>query len=224
MRTRIALSLALCLALAPTLHAEGPALENDEQRMLYGLGLVLSQNLAPFNITAEELSLIQAGLTDGTLGREPKISLQEMGAQFQVLLQARSAAQGDKEKDAGTAYRAEAGKEPGAVVRESGLVYRELSAGSGVAPTAASKVKIHYHGTLRDGTVFDSSRDRGTPATFSLGQVVPCFSEGLQQMKVGGKSKITCPPELAYGDRGSPPKIRPGATITFEIELLEIVE
>jgi FKBP-type peptidyl-prolyl cis-trans isomerase FkpA/FKBP-type peptidyl-prolyl cis-trans isomerase FklB len=224
MRTKTVLTGLMCLALASTLYATELALETDEQRMLYGLGLILSQNLGTLDITAEELPLIQAGLADGTLGREPRVSMEKMGPQFQAMLRARTAGLNEKEKEAGSTYREEAAKEPGAVVRESGLIYRELSAGSGVAPTAANTVKLHYHGTLRDGKVFDSSRDRGTPATFSLGQVVPCFSEGLQQMKVGGKSKIVCPPELAYRDRGSPPYIRPGATITFELELLEIVE
>src|SRR6185295_3867195 len=88
---------------------------------------------------------------------------------------------------------------------------------------ASDRVKVHYHGTLADGTVFDSSVDRGTPATFPLNGVIPCWTEGLQQMKVGGKSKLICPSDVAYGDRGSPPKIKPGSTLVFDVELLEIV-
>jgi FKBP-type peptidyl-prolyl cis-trans isomerase len=84
-------------------------------------------------------------------------------------------------------------------------------------------VRLHYKGTLRDGTVFDNSADRGAPATFQLGGVVPCFREGLTLMKVGGKSRLVCPPELAYGERGFPPTIPPGATLTFEVELLGVV-
>jgi FKBP-type peptidyl-prolyl cis-trans isomerase FkpA/FKBP-type peptidyl-prolyl cis-trans isomerase FklB len=85
-------------------------------------------------------------------------------------------------------------------------------------------VRVHYHGTLTDGTVFDSSVQRGEPATFALNGVIPCFREGVQLMKVGGKSRLVCPAPLAYGDRGAPPKIRPGATLVFEVELLEIVK
>jgi FKBP-type peptidyl-prolyl cis-trans isomerase FkpA/FKBP-type peptidyl-prolyl cis-trans isomerase FklB len=85
-------------------------------------------------------------------------------------------------------------------------------------------VKVHYHGTLSDGTVFDSSVKRGEPATFPLNGVIPCWTEGVQQMKVGGKSRLVCPSELAYGDRGAPPLIRPGATLVFEVELLEILK
>jgi FKBP-type peptidyl-prolyl cis-trans isomerase FkpA/FKBP-type peptidyl-prolyl cis-trans isomerase FklB len=85
-------------------------------------------------------------------------------------------------------------------------------------------VKVHYHGTLIDGSVFDSSRERGQPATFPLGNVIRCWTEGVQLMKAGGKSRLVCPPDLAYGDRGAPPKIKPGATLVFEVELLEIVK
>jgi FKBP-type peptidyl-prolyl cis-trans isomerase FkpA/FKBP-type peptidyl-prolyl cis-trans isomerase FklB len=85
-------------------------------------------------------------------------------------------------------------------------------------------VKVHYHGTLTDGTVFDSSVQRGQPATFPLSGVIKCWTEGVQEIKVGGKSKLVCPSDIAYGDRGSPPKIKPGATLVFEVELLEIVK
>ena len=91
-------------------------------------------------------------------------------------------------------------------------------------PTAADTVKVHYHGTLIDGSVFDSSVDRGTPATFPLNGVIKCWTEGLQKIKVGGKARLVCPADVAYGDRGSPPKIKPGSTLVFEVELLEIVK
>lgn len=224
MRARSAmLALVICLALASTLHAEGPALESDDDRVLYALGLALSQNLTSFGLNPAELELVKAGLSDGVLAREPRVNLEEVGPQIQTMLRARVAAVAEKEKAAGAAFRTEAAKETGAVVKESGLVYREILSGGGASPAATDTVKIHYHGTLRDGRVFDSSVDRGEPATFSLQQVVACFREGLMQMKVGGKGKITCPPELAYGERGSPPMILPGATISFDLELLEIV-
>ena len=100
----------------------------------------------------------------------------------------------------------------------------EIKAGTGESPSKESKVKVHYHGTLRDGSVFDSSVERKEPATFALNQVVPCWTEGVQMMKVGGKSKLVCPADLAYKDRGAPPKIKPGAALVFEVELLEIVK
>ena len=101
-------------------------------------------------------------------------------------------------------------------------MYRELKAGSGASPSASDVVKVHYRGTLVDGTEFDSSYKRNEPATFPLNRVIPCWTEGVQKMKVGGKSQLVCPAGIAYGDRGSPPVIPGGATLIFEIELLGI--
>lgn len=104
----------------------------------------------------------------------------------------------------------------------SGLVITHLVEGSGPSPKATDVVVVHYHGTFPDGRVFDSSVERGEPATFPLNRVIPCWTQGLTQMKVGGKAKLVCPPELAYGARGAPPKIPPNATLEFEVELLGI--
>jgi FKBP-type peptidyl-prolyl cis-trans isomerase FkpA len=103
-----------------------------------------------------------------------------------------------------------------------GLEITHLREGSGPSPTASDTVKVHYHGTFPDGRVFDSSVERGVPASFPLGGVIRCWTEGVQQMKVGGKARLTCPPELAYGEHGAPPTIPPNATLVFEVELLEI--
>jgi FKBP-type peptidyl-prolyl cis-trans isomerase len=105
----------------------------------------------------------------------------------------------------------------------SGLVITHVVEGTGASPTGASVVKVHYHGTFQDGTVFDSSVDRGQPATFPLNRVIPCWTEGVAMMKVGGKATLVCPPEIAYGPNGAPPRIPPNATLNFEVELIEIV-
>jgi FKBP-type peptidyl-prolyl cis-trans isomerase FkpA len=120
------------------------------------------------------------------------------------------------------AYLDKAATEPGAVKTDSGLVYRELRAGSGESPKASDTVTVNYRGTLPDGTEFDSSYKRNAPAQFPLSQVIPCWTEGVQKMKVGGKSELVCPASIAYGDRGSPPVIPGGATLIFEVELLKI--
>lgn len=125
-------------------------------------------------------------------------------------------------KPEGAAFLDKAAAEPGAVRTPSGLVYRELRPGNGPSPTAADVVTVQYRGTLTDGTEFDSSYKRGQPAQFPLGQVIPCWTEGVQKMKVGGKAQLVCPSEIAYGERGSPPVIPGGATLVFEIELLGI--
>jgi FKBP-type peptidyl-prolyl cis-trans isomerase FkpA len=108
------------------------------------------------------------------------------------------------------------------ITTPSGLVYRSLTEGTGANPAATDTVKVHYRGTLADGKEFDSSYKRGEPASFPLNRVIPCWTEGVQRMKVGGKALLTIPPDIAYGDRGSPPVIPPKATLVFTVELLAI--
>ncbi len=110
------------------------------------------------------------------------------------------------------------------VVTKSGLEYTELKAGTGESPNRNNVVEVHYHGTFENGKVFDSSVDRGKPASFPLNRVIPCWTEGVAMMRVGGKSRLVCPPEIAYGARGAPPRIPPNSTLTFEVELLRIVK
>ncbi len=216
------LALLVCLAAFSAVLAEPPALESDEDKLLYTLGMAFSRKLAQYQFSEADLVKIQAGLADGALGREPRVPPDEFGPQIDAMLKARMATVTEREKEAGAAFRARIAAAPGAETTDSGMIYRELAPGDGASPAATDTVKIHYHGTLRDGTVFDSSLEKD-PSTFGVGRVIGCFSEGLQKMKVGGKSKLTCPPEIAYGDRGSPPRIRPGATLVFEVQLLEIV-
>jgi FKBP-type peptidyl-prolyl cis-trans isomerase FkpA/FKBP-type peptidyl-prolyl cis-trans isomerase FklB len=118
----------------------------------------------------------------------------------------------------------QAGSEGKTVRTESGLEITELKPGEGDHPTRDSVVEVHYHGTFEDGEVFDSSVDRGKPATFPLSRVIPCWTEGVAMMGVGGKSRLVCPPAIAYGARGMPPRIPPNSTLTFEVELLRIVK
>jgi FKBP-type peptidyl-prolyl cis-trans isomerase FkpA len=117
---------------------------------------------------------------------------------------------------------AKAAKEPGAQVTPSGLVFRSLKEGSGPSPQASDKVRVHYRGTFADGKEFDSSYARGQPAEFPLDRVIKCWTEGVQRIKVGGKARLTCPPAIAYGERGAGGVIPPGATLQFEVELLGI--
>jgi FKBP-type peptidyl-prolyl cis-trans isomerase FkpA len=123
-----------------------------------------------------------------------------------------------------TDLAATAAKEKGALVTPSGLVYRSLKDGTGASPVASDVVKVHYRGTLANGTEFDSSYKRGEPAQFPLGGVIPCWTEGVQKMKIGGKAKLTCPPSIAYGSRGAGGAIPPNATLQFEVELIEIAK
>jgi FKBP-type peptidyl-prolyl cis-trans isomerase FkpA/FKBP-type peptidyl-prolyl cis-trans isomerase FklB len=197
--------------------------KSDEDKAFYAIGYSLAERLGPFALTAAELELVKAGLVDGVLGRERKADPRAYMEKIQQIRISRAAVVAAAEKKAGDAFLAKAASASGARKTASGLVITTLTPGTGPSPRATDKVKVHYHGTLIDGSVFDSSVQRGQPATFPLNGVIKCWTEGVQLMKVGGKSRLVCPAELAYGERGAPPRIKPGATLIFDVELLEIV-
>jgi len=186
--------------------------------------MALARNVGSFNLSEAELALVQAGFSDGVLNHKPQVDIETFGPKIQALAQARASAGAEAEKKASAGFLEKAAAEKGAVKLPSGVIYSEIKPGTGDSPKATDTVKVHYQGTLTDGTVFDSSIKRGEPATFPLNGVIKCWTEGLQKIKVGGKSRLVCPSDIAYGDRGSPPTIKPGATLVFEVELLEIVK
>jgi len=214
---------------APIGAADGPAasgevdLETDDQKTIYAIGLALARELEPFDLTETEIAIFEQGLRDAVLGQPPKVDLATQGPRIESLAKARRAAASVEESKAAEAFLAAAAAASGAQKSDSGLIYLEVSPGTGASPKASDTVSVHYHGTLRDGTVFDSSVERGTPAQFPLNRVIPCWTEGVQKMKAGGKSRLTCPASIAYVDNGAPPHIKPGAALAFDVELLEIV-
>jgi FKBP-type peptidyl-prolyl cis-trans isomerase FkpA len=211
---------ALLAAVVPAMVDADP--KSEEEKVLYALGIAISQNLSWFNLSDAELKMVEQGLEDGVLNRTKKVDLQAYAPKIGELQKSRLTQVAALEKKMGQAYVDKAATEKGATKTPSGVVITTLKPGTGASPAATDKVKVHYHGMLTDGTVFDSSVQRGEPATFPLDKVIRCWTEGVQQMKVGGKSRLVCPSEVAYGDRGNPPRIRPGATLVFEIELLGI--
>jgi FKBP-type peptidyl-prolyl cis-trans isomerase FkpA len=218
------LSLAACQqqkSNKPAGAATNPTTE--EQKAFYALGLTLGRNISVFDMTPEELEYVKAGLEAQLKGDKPAVDLQEFGPKLGELARKRSEARAAKEKEKGKPFLDTAAKEQGAERLESGMVYRSLQEGSGATPTATDMVKVHYKGTLLDGKEFDSSYARNEPAQFPLNGVIPCWTQGVQKMKVGGKAKLVCPPDLAYGDRGTP-NIPGGSTLVFEVELLEIMK
>ena len=197
--------------------------ESEDDKVFYYLGTAMSRNLATLNLSEAEANQVIQGLRDSLAGKAEKLDDAVYGPKLNELGQQRMAAVAAKEATAAKAYLDKMAAEKGAVTTASGLVYLEEQAGTGAQPAAAATVVAHYHGTLRDGTVFDSSKERGQPLTIPLDRVIPCWTEGIVMMKEGGKSKLTCPSAIAYGERGSG-EIPPGAALTFEVELIEIVQ
>ena len=222
-RIRTALLVVMALAVAAPAFAQTEP-KTDEDKAFYSFGYNLSQQLQMLNLTPAELAMVQAGLGDGVTKKPAKADPKEFFPKFQALAKDRVTAGAGDEKKRGAEYLEKAAKEKGATKTASGIVIQEIKAGTGEQPKATDKVKVHYTGALTDGTVFDSSVQRGQPATFPLNGVVKCWTEGMQQIKVGGKAKLICPSDLAYGDQGRPPQIKPGATLVFDVELLEIVK
>ena len=211
-------------AAAPAAEAAKTGVEpkTDDEKTLYVMGIVMGRNLSGLGLSEADLEMLKLGMTDETLGRPKKAELEQFGPKIQPFAQGRAAATAAKEKQASEAFLAKAAAEKGAQKKPSGLIYTEIAAGTGPSPSLTDGVKVHYTGKLIDGTVFDSSVQRGQPAEFTLGGVIPCWQEGVALMKKGGKAQLVCPSSLAYGDAGSPPKIKPGATLIFDVELLDI--
>lgn len=224
MRIQTAFVVAVAFASAGVASAQNnrPAPQTDDQKALYAAGAVLAQNVAGWNLKPEEIVFVVQGLEDAAGGKKLAVDLDTMKPQISAFAQARATATAEAEKKASQPFLDKAAAEKGAKKTESGLVLTQVKAGTGPSPKAEDKVKVHYHGTLMDGTVFDSSVERKEPVTFPLKGVIPCWTEALQLMKVGEKAKLTCPAAIAYGDRGAPPRIKPGAVLTFEVDLLSI--
>jgi FKBP-type peptidyl-prolyl cis-trans isomerase FkpA len=192
----------------------------DDQKTIYALGLSIYNSIAQFDLSPAELEIVKRAMTDAA-AKKPAEDISVWGPKIQALVQARSARVSERQKAESEAYVAKAAAEPGAVKTPSGMIYREITPGTGTPPTASDNVKVNYKGTLMDGSVFDSSYARNEPAEFPLNHVIPCWTEGLQMMKPGGKAQLVCPANLAYGEQGRP-GIPPGATLTFEVELLGV--
>jgi FKBP-type peptidyl-prolyl cis-trans isomerase FkpA/FKBP-type peptidyl-prolyl cis-trans isomerase FklB len=220
-KTRLALVVALAALVALAGLAPATAQETDDEKTLYALGAIMAQNLGPFALTDAELQMVLNGLRDGVLGNDLAVDMQTYGPMVQQLAQARAQAAASVNQAAADAFVAKKAAAEGAMTTESGMVFKTITEGTGDSPSATSRVTVHYHGTLADGTVFDSSVDRGEPATFGLNQVIKCWTEGLQKMKIGGKAELTCPPDLAYGPSGRG-SIPPAAALVFEVELISI--
>lgn len=199
-----------------------PAGKSEDEKTVYAIGVMMGRQIAPFALSPAELDALKQGVSDSASGKKPEVELETYGPKIQAFAQARAAKAAEAEKAKATAFIDNAAKEPGAVKTASGLVFKSMTPGTGKSPVATDLVKVHYHGTLTNGEVFDSSVTRGQPVDFALNAVIPCWTEGVQKMKVGEKARLVCPSSIAYGDQGRPPTIPGGATLVFEVELLGI--
>ncbi len=230
MNTRWMLSGAVVLSMVAGCHrhrgvvgAGGAVVtpRNDDERALYVLGMVLGERLNEFNLSRREASIVARGMTDTVGGGHPLVDPERYGPHIRELQRARQGAHAAQARLEGTRFVEQAAHEAGAQRLAQGIVYRETQAGTGAQPTATDEVTVNYRGTLINGTEFDSSYTRHQPATFTLNGVIPCWTEGLQHMRVGGRARLVCPPEAAYGDRAQR-SIPAGSTLIFEVELVSI--
>ncbi len=201
-----------------------PGIKTDEQKLSYAMGTYFAMGVAQQNVELDVPAFMQA-IEDVLKQNEPKISREEMKnilAQYKEKIAKQQSAAIAANQKAGDAFLAENKKKEGVIESPTGLQYKVITEGTGAKPAAGSSVTVHYRGTLVDGTVFDSSYDRGEPATLSLAQVIKGWQEALPMMKTGSKWQIYVPSKLAYGDRAASELIGPASTLVFDIELVSI--
>ncbi len=207
----------------PAVATTAAAFKNSTDSASYALGMRIAQNLKSQGLDPLNLSVFQKGMTDALQGKKPLIADELLDNCIGSFQQAVSAKKALVARKAATEFLAANGKRKGVVTLPSGMQYEIIKAGTDtVKPTLASKVKCHYHGTLINGDVFDSSVERGEPISFPLGNVIRGWQEGLQLMTVGSKWKLFIPADLAYGDQQKGDKIVPGSLLIFEVELLGV--
>lgn len=223
--------LAACLGLfllpaSVAIAQEGPKLDTPEQRASYAIGQQIGDNMKKQGLDFIDDTALIAGVRDALDGADKKLTDDEITKAFEVIQErvaAAAAAKSEKALEAGAAFLATNKDTDGVVTTESGLQYKILTEGSGAKPTATDKVQVHYEGKLLDGTVFDSSYARGTPAEFPIGGVIKGWIEVLQLMPEGSTWEVYIPSELAYGARGAGGDIGPNETLIFKVELIKIV-
>ena len=197
-----------------------------ETQASYGIGFQMGQQLQSNPFDGLDLDSVVAGLKDAFTGQAPQVDNDALRAAFGEIHERMQAAKAEQPKAAieeGEKFLAENAKREEVQVTESGLQYEVVSAGDGEVPTAESTIRAHYHGTLIDGSVFDSSYDRGQPAEFPVGGVIRGWTEALQMMPVGSKWRLYVPHNLAYGEQGAGGAIAPYSTLVFDIELLDVI-
>lgn len=212
--------LIICLISTMTLTAQN--LNSKMDTLSYSVGVILAQNLKQQGLTKLDTKTLAAAIDDVLQDKDLKVGAEQAQGIFREAMMAKANAAKVENKAAGDAFLAKNGARDVVNTLESGLQYEVIKKGEGPSPAATDKVTVHYHGMLIDGTVFDSSVERGSPATFPVNGVIPGWVEALQLMAVGDKWKLFIPSNLAYGERGAGGQIGPNSTLIFEVELLKI--
>jgi FKBP-type peptidyl-prolyl cis-trans isomerase FkpA len=220
------LTLVLTLAFLTSCMDSKPGkanLKTEDDKTFYAMGFMLGANLQRLNLNEAELSALYSGIVASAAGEKSKVEMSIYQPKIQQMFKSRMESVAKKQKASGNKFLDDyMSKNPKAKKTASGLVYEMVKEGSGKTPAATDTVEVHYHGTLTNGEVFDSSVDRGKTISFPLNRVIKGWTEGLQLVKEGGKVKLVIPSELAYGENGAPPKIPGGATLIFEVELFKV--
>ncbi len=211
------------LSLTAPIFSQAQALKSEDDKTLYAMGMVVAGRFHELGLSPHEADMVKKGFTDAlTAGKKPEVEVSAYEQKIQELAKTRVLAKAGERKKSEQAFYDKAAAEKGVEKTASGLLFSSITPGNGASPKPSDLVKVHYSGKLTNGTEFDSSYKRNQPAEFPLNGVIPCWTEGLQKMKVGGKAKLVCPSSIAYGDQGHPPVIPGGATLVFEVELLDI--
>jgi len=235
MRPLLAVSIsAATLLTACSQTAQNTTPKTDDEKAVYAMGAIVADRfgLQTFALTDQEFAMLKAGLEDGAHGK-PKMEAEEIEKlmpKIQEFATKRAEAGAAKAKEEGVAYLAKAGAEKGVEKLPSGVIVKMTKEGTGAQPVATDTVKVNYVGKLINGKEFDSSKKKkadgsgGEPIVFPLSGVIPCWSEGVQKLKVGASAQLTCPSDLAYGPQGHPPEIPGNSVLVFDVELLDIVK
>jgi FKBP-type peptidyl-prolyl cis-trans isomerase FkpA len=226
-RTLVFLSLLVSALVLTACNSNDPKkidLKSEDDKTFYAMGYMLGGNLQRLSLSDAELASLYKGISMAAKNEKSEVDMAKYQNRIQEVFKARMDKVAAKEKESGLAFLDKFVKDEGATKTASGLAYKVIKEGTGATPGAEDVVEVHYHGTLTDGTVFDSSKERGKTISFPLNRVIKGWTEGLQTMKEGGTSKFVIPADLAYGEAGAPPKIPGGATLVFEVELFKVTK
>jgi FKBP-type peptidyl-prolyl cis-trans isomerase FkpA len=226
-KTWVYLSLMISALVLTACNSNDPKkieLKSEDDKTFYAMGFMLGGNLQRLTLSDAELSALYKGISAAAKNDKSEVDMAKYQNRIQEVFKARMEKVAAKEKESGVKFLENFVKTEGATKSASGLAYKVVKEGTGATPSAEDTVEVHYHGTLTSGEVFDSSVERGKTISFPLNRVIKGWTEGLQTMKEGGKSKFVIPAELAYGEAGAPPKIPGGATLVFEVELFKVTK